>query len=226
MKVENSEKMVVSNNDHDMLINKDLADQHPISAITGLKEELDSLNIDCYVSSATVDKRGNLILTKELSQDFTELSYIESTGTQFIDTGVIPSDDLRLEIDVQFTSIPTVKEHAFVNGFTIGSPTRVAIGIANRKPGQILFATGSIENWCGSNIDVTSRHIYINDLKNQKAYIDDTEYSTPHTFSYSGKETIPLFARRSNPYGHMAYELYCKEKLYSAKKLSGSMLCY
>ena len=33
----------VATNDHDKLINRDLADQHPIDAITGLKQELMSI---------------------------------------------------------------------------------------------------------------------------------------------------------------------------------------
>lgn len=42
--VKNTENLVVSSDDHNMLINRDSPNQHSISAITGLKEELDSLN--------------------------------------------------------------------------------------------------------------------------------------------------------------------------------------
>ena len=42
--VSNTNSIAVGATDHSKLTNRDLADQHPISAITGLQEELDSLN--------------------------------------------------------------------------------------------------------------------------------------------------------------------------------------
>lgn len=44
IKAENSNRIAVGATDHSKLSNRDLADQHPISAITGLQEELDSLS--------------------------------------------------------------------------------------------------------------------------------------------------------------------------------------
>ena len=43
--VSNTNSIAVGATDHSKLSNRDLADQHPISAITGLQEELESLNV-------------------------------------------------------------------------------------------------------------------------------------------------------------------------------------
>lgn len=42
--VNNNDRLIVGATDHDKLKNRDLANQHPISSITGLQEELDSLS--------------------------------------------------------------------------------------------------------------------------------------------------------------------------------------
>lgn len=66
----------VSNADHNLLINRDLPDQHPISAITGLEEALDTFvfeqgiasdewviehNLNKYPSVSVVDSANNVI---------------------------------------------------------------------------------------------------------------------------------------------------------------------
>ena len=40
-----------------------------------------------------------------LPPGYTQLEYIESTGTQYINTGIIPSSDIEVAMDVQLTSV-------------------------------------------------------------------------------------------------------------------------
>lgn len=50
-------------------------------------------------------RRRNLMsISSGLPKGYTQLEYIESTGTQYIDTGITPSDDMEFEIEYQVTS--------------------------------------------------------------------------------------------------------------------------
>ena len=62
-------------------------------------------NLDVY-SKAEIDE---LLLNSEakLPNGYTQLEYIESTGTQYIDTGFIANQDTRVIIDAKFKTAPT-----------------------------------------------------------------------------------------------------------------------
>ena len=57
VRVSNGNNIPVGATDHSKLSNRDLADQHPISAITGLQEELDSLS-QAVVFTPNVSSEG------------------------------------------------------------------------------------------------------------------------------------------------------------------------
>ena len=59
VRVSNGSNIPVGTTDHSKLSNRDLADQHPISAITGLQEELDSL-IQGVIYKPSVSSEGVL----------------------------------------------------------------------------------------------------------------------------------------------------------------------
>lgn len=48
-----------------------------------------------------------------LPEGYKELEYIESTGTQYIDTGFTPNQDTRVVMDVQFLSVPSAHSALF-----------------------------------------------------------------------------------------------------------------
>ena len=43
-------------------------------------------------------------MLNSLPDTYTQLEYIESTGTQYIDTGVNADNKLKLDMDMEFTS--------------------------------------------------------------------------------------------------------------------------
>ena len=47
---------------------------------------------------------------------YTRLEYLESTGTQYIDTGYVPINTTKWVLDAQFTRIPTAIENNEFNG--------------------------------------------------------------------------------------------------------------
>jgi hypothetical protein len=54
----------VSTNDHNLLINRDLPNQHPIEAIEGLKEELLSIKEDSTTTNLSIKKLETKIQNK------------------------------------------------------------------------------------------------------------------------------------------------------------------
>lgn len=66
-----------------------------------------------FVTSDGVLTEGTLELGSGGSSLYTELLYIESTGTQYIDTGIIPNQDTRVVVDVQFSEFPTAHSTLF-----------------------------------------------------------------------------------------------------------------
>lgn len=81
----------------------------------------DSIDINWYVdgenySSSTCEYGGDIIIpsTNPTKYGYTfvgwepavrRIEYLESTGTQYIDTGIVPKEDTYVEMDFQYTSL-------------------------------------------------------------------------------------------------------------------------
>jgi hypothetical protein len=75
----------ISNGDHNQLTNRDKADQHPISAITGLQDVLDTIPND-YVSDAELE--AALLEKQDVIRDLSEIRQGATLGA----TAVQPND--------------------------------------------------------------------------------------------------------------------------------------
>lgn len=177
---------------------KDFTGTSEIVADNGVDEPIISLG----VSGAT----SQVLLPIEYQQ----VEYIESTGTQYIDTGVIPTSNTTLEATIQFTKDYTNTTEKALSGITgdgaerltfgyvsTVSTTNFYIGIANvnhtsnvafdtKKHKFILQGNGtwSIDNQQGTiNVDnlQTSRSIFVF-ARNNKTVID--AFSKMRLFSY------------------------------------------
>jgi hypothetical protein len=85
-------------------------------------------------SSVTVDVPGGL--PKEVPDGYTQLKYVESTGTQIVNTGVTPTMDTTIEI--QFYMMPGGRSFLFPTGCTNPS-IAVAIGSSTSGGGYCSF---------------------------------------------------------------------------------------
>lgn len=107
------------------------------------------------------------------------VEYIESTGTQYIDTGFKPNQNTRVVMDAQYTSVPTRSACLFGARKASGSidfslwyvpgSSVLQSGYANTKP------TATIS-------DITARHVY--DKNKNTLYLDGSSFvsSTASTF--------------------------------------------
>lgn len=104
----------MSNNEHDLLINRDLPDQHPISAITGLEEALAQIPTD-YVSDselevALLEKQDVLTAGTGISIVGNVISNTQTSANWGNITGVLSNQtDLQnaLNLKANIADIPT-----------------------------------------------------------------------------------------------------------------------
>jgi hypothetical protein len=149
-----------------------------------------------------------------LPAGYTELQYIESTGTQYIDTGYIPNSNTRWELDNEYTETPPSKY--FYNGLY-----QVATGLQAARFDIALVVSGMVLDYGAINIVnsntssfINTRYTYVVDAKNNKWAYNDTTGSFP---SYSNMTTITkplyLFARNDGS----GVDRFAKQRTYSSK---------
>lgn len=131
---------------------------------------------------------------KKKFDDFQELEYIESTGTQYIDTGIFPivSDKIK----------PIINIECSIND--ISYPQRI-FGSSGTYDKYFQFFNNvnqlGIQAYNTSNYTIftqnTDKHAYIFDFKNDKAYQDDKEKKLSY-LNGNLNNPLYLFARNNN----------------------------
>lgn len=135
------------------------------------------------------------------------IEYIESTGTQYIDTGVKGSIKNKIELDLQYVGDVSKFQ---INGLLWGD-MRNDIGLYNSK---VFWGVSTNSVTSNTNAD-NGRHTYFIDCTNGSYGMDGTTIGsvTPATVGDSGKHVL-LGARgkyNTDP------EAYCYERIYGGK---------
>lgn len=133
-----------------------------------------------------------------LPSGYTQIEYIESSGTQYIDIGFIPNQDTRIIVDAQQT---TAKQYprVFASGgvFSSGSVS------VDYEEGSVYVkwgSTGMIKTSASSDnnrniFDLNKNVLYINEVQ-----IESTTYTSYQSsgnlylFAYSGAQSSEIFA--------------------------------
>ena len=123
-----------------------------------------------------------------LPSAYQEVEYIESTGEQYIDTGIRPTANTRLEIDFKFTETPTTTQYIFNGAYDQGN---FACRYRGTPDFQVQFR-GTENNWSNTGVVDIDRHTYIADASSGKWFVDDLEGS--FTYSPSSTSNILLLA--------------------------------
>lgn len=149
-----------------------------------------------------------------------EVEWLESTGTQWIDTGVsIPADhQIAMFVDGQFTST-TSGTYAYCSVVAENTAQRSRFGIGWRDPGTWSYPYGNYGNILFGAAD-TSRHTFRLDAANGTYGVDQTTYSCPQTDGWGTDYTIYLFA--ANNWGSAAG--FASMRIYGAKFYKNGVL--
>lgn len=166
-----------------------------------------------YYNSGT----GTFNYKKKDSQNMqlTKVNYIESTGTQYIDTGVKPSNSTKVDIKFMYNSL---------NGFVYGSRTSSSGSGAHEF---IINASGLVfPQFDGQHNEVSSSYNKIGEeyiLSNSQsgAYINGNLIKSYNTATFSSKHSMFLFGLNQN--GTVEYRKFIG-RLYYCKIYNGDTL--
>ena len=173
----------------------------------------DKVEKKSYYNSGT----GTFNYKKKDSQNMqlTKVSYIESTGTQYIDTGVKPSNSTKVDIKFMYNSL---------NGFVYGSRTSSSGSDAHEF---IINASGLVfPQFDGQHNEVSSSYNKIGEeyiLSNSQsgAYINGNLIKSYNTATFSSKHSMFLFGLNQN--GTVEYRKFIG-RLYYCKIYNGDTL--
>lgn len=188
----------------DMFKDSDIIDKKTIKLINA-NSKYEIVDKDkCKVCNADYcDEEGN---------KYTEVEYLESTGTQYIDTGITPTTNTTIDTVFKFMS----KEGVGLNGVrqTSDFTTRFYPMATYSNTDQFRCSFGSEEYYFDDILSI--HHIVYND-KQHNLYVDDELKNTfnVNNINLDGNKTIWIFGgNNENP---STNKWYAQEMIYSFK---------
>ena len=142
---------------------------------------------------------------RDIPSEYTQLDYIESSGTQYIDTGVPSKPTLKTIIDFQLPTIPSNQSRLFARKCDNGSATALSFDFYINGSGYFAWAcqNGS-GNWQATNkYKDTLRHTFILDSFENKVNLDKNVYTANITTTRTTIDTqnIYIFCGNTNSSG-------------------------
>ena len=179
-------------------------------------------NYRVKITNNNTESREKQIMAKTLPSEYQQVEYIESTGTQYIDTGVIPKATLNGEFDLM----------SIDGGYPFGSTNGQNIDYwgmnFNKGNGtfQLYFGTGSyplVSSW-----QINMR--YKISIINKKFYCDNNflyDFSqTSNGFNFNTNKSIYLFGLNYNGVAYSKFRFYAA-KFYDDNVLIRNFIpCY
>ena len=140
-----------------------------------------------------------------------EVEYLESTGTQWIDTGRYPKDVGRWELTIQFTSLAQISGNDMLNGVYGAYNKRFDIGWRNSSNSWQLNI-GAVTSVGTRDTDV---HTFVLDNIRGVVSVDGQDTSVARVqFSDS---TYPILIGNRKFYANPGMNYFCKEKIFSSR---------
>ena len=163
-------------------------------------------------------------ITPRLPNEYQEVEYIQSTGTQYIDTGVAPTNKTNIKLDIEFISgesnkwIPLIAERT-----RLTNSYQAMFGIwINSNTKEIALNYADIDTTGLKGTNGNGRHVYSN--TENKFYLDNTLKTLP-TSSFTSTLNLYVFASNELNDGSTKIETRnCTAKLYELKIYDDSTL--
>lgn len=144
-----------------------------------------------------------------IPNNYWQLEYIESTGTQYIDTGIRPDATNKIVVEYQYTSINANQQ----NGTNAGT-NGIIIGI-NSSSNFIIYSNSNETSYGSADL---LRHTFSADLKNGVGLLDNTSKAIT-TFTGTSSTSFSIFKRYNS-------STICRARLYSLQFYSNDVLTY
>lgn len=146
--------------------------------------------------------------SSRLPNEYQEVEYIESSGTQYIDTGFIPNQDSSIEMVVKFNDL-TINETLYCSRQSTSSSSLTCFKVASAL--RVDYATTK-QTLSGFTLDATTKYVFYAN-KNQ-FYINGELKHTFTSATTTTPDTWALMVARNNG---ASYSNYGKYKLYSCR---------
>ena len=168
-----------------------------------------------YLKNKTIDKayvNGKLIFnkTKFIKPYYCEVEYIESTGTQYIDTEISPTNKTKWEIKFAFTKDVTGQ----LMGAGHAGDYRFNIGI---ESGKFRFAIGSGWTTLAETKD-TDIHTWVLNSENSSCSLDNITVFSTYSSNFSETDYHIVLCKRE------VGSNYCSIKIYGSKVYTNNIL--
>lgn len=156
----------------------------------------------------------------------TLLEYIESAGTQYIDTGIIPNQDTKVEIKVSLNSLYTDgnSNKGIIGAREAGESKAYHLIVGGGGSGtQALFSGyGTTNTMITSNTLPLERNVEYTIIKDKNiTTVNDTAVATADAQNFTAPYPLVIFAVRN---GSNEPSFYSSMKLYYCKIYQGTEL--
>lgn len=149
----------------------------------------------------------------------TIVEYIQSTGEQFIDTGIIPTANTRVVAKFQMVNTPK-EEYAGMFGAQIDSSNTFGFTFTNKR--NVGFKAGSGDYMNYKTTGAVSGDVYEVDCSFNSLVINGSTFTSANTWSKTMDESIYIFAR--NAAGEVLTDTRTLARLYYFKIYEGETL--
>ena len=174
-----------------------------------------------YAQSLNVKDKSRL-----LPDEFRQVEYLESTGTQYIDTGIIPNSELNCSIE--FMRKIDDRNDGYLFGSTNGANTDY-FGV------NLFGANHSIECYYGTGgypkvyVWIKNRKHQIK-IENKIFYCDGNQIydfnNSSNKMNFNTKNSIYLFGLNHNGGRYRANTIYSAKFWYNQKEVRNYISCY
>ena len=156
-----------------------------------------------------------------VGEGYTKVEYVEATGSQYVDSGIVPKVNTRVVCKMAFTSAPTANDRPRMGWGSNNSKEAVLWGVGSDGKFGACFSM----SWTYSSTGVASdTEVHVFDLQNGSQKFDGTQFGTESTLTSSAgsTSTMYLFAMHTewSPYA----DYYFKARIYECRFYEGDTL--
>lgn len=190
----------------------DVTNQCTFTPTTPLTSSVETVTIS-YAADGVIFEYSQSIKVRKL------LEYIESTGTQYIDTGIIPKSTTRVVMKFKYNTITRRQQHGWGSS---GSAESFFMGIDGTNL-EFISSVSNSYKVISTGISADS-NIHIFDLKSGSQKLDGIEYGTENTIGNTAStgQTLYLFAQHVE--WSSAPNDYCDCNMYYCQIYDGDKL--
>ena len=176
---------------------------------------LDTHSVPCMydtVSKQTFYNQGTGEFSYPIDEKYNRVEYLESTGTQYIDTGIKLSNNSNVEINAKFTATQKGKSYYLFGSSATDKRYMIAVGSTTNK---YLVDFNSSNYRINSSVSAFDSIFHIHKINNLNYYIDNILQGSRTSLIFSNTENAYLFDVKGrstdSSVGVQAWQIkYCK----------------